>query len=113
MQYYVNMHLFSFESITLFFITGILGSMAVLFICMLIPDGIAPLSQTGRRSKHIMVFHYPPIPVIKAVSLIFGIAGLGNIYIAAALCVLVISFVMSVVYEKMLSLIKGAVKEKI
>lgn len=109
--YYANMHTFSFTSITVFFITGILGSLAVFFICMLIPEGIRMLSSVGKRSKHIMIFHYPPIPIYKAVSIVFTFSGIGSMFFLKAVSVLALSCLVSAAYDKTAGIISEHFKK--
>ena len=51
-----------------FFVTGIFGSLAVIFAAILLPQECSFLSSFGEESMHIMALHYPPIPIIELVT---------------------------------------------
>ncbi len=51
-----------------FFLTGIFGSLAVIFAAILLPQECRLLSSFGEESMHIMALHYPPIPIIELVT---------------------------------------------
>ena len=60
----VNMHIFRFGDILYFFMTGAIGSAAVILICRGLPEGLKGLSLLGKSSMDIMVLHYTPMPFI-------------------------------------------------
>lgn len=62
----VNMFRIDFgESAAVFLTTGILGSLAMILLCSLIPKNIKLLRAQGNESLHIMALHYPPIPIYR------------------------------------------------
>lgn len=91
----VNMHTFSFDNIFLFLIVGVIGSVGIQTLCLMLPERILPLKILGKTSKHIMMIHYPPIPMIKLISLGLTLLGIEELYlmkslIVTAMCVAVI-----------------------
>lgn len=56
-------------------LTGAFGSGAVIFVSMLLPENIRLLSEIGRRSMHIMVFHRYPMPIHSIVLFCWEAAG--------------------------------------
>ena len=61
----VNMYRFQLGNVWVLFITGIFGSLTVLFFSMLLPYNLRFLRELGRESLHLMVLHYPPIPTLR------------------------------------------------
>lgn len=60
-----NMHLFSFDSMAVFVITGISGTFAVIGFCCILPCGLKILERAGKGSLDIMALHYPPLPIYR------------------------------------------------
>ena len=58
----INMHLFRYDNLLYSLYTGLVGSFALILICLALPGGIRPLSQLGIASMEIMLLHYNPLP---------------------------------------------------
>ena len=70
-----NMHLFNFNNVLLFIVTGLTGSVCTLFLCRFIKDifNKCILAKIGENSFDLMLLHYPPVPyifVLRRISII-------------------------------------------
>lgn len=61
----VNMHTYTFDSLVIFIITGLTGTLFLLETCLMLPRNIKVLSEIGKSSMDIMILHYPPMPILK------------------------------------------------
>ena len=87
---HVNMHLFRFDSIAYFMLTGITGSLVIILISKKLGP-IQPICKIGKDSLIIMLLHYPPIPFITLVSLVTtGINELYRVFIITIAVILII-----------------------
>jgi len=61
----VNMHTYSFNSLMVFVVTGVCGSLFLIALCCMLPKSLKILAGIGKSSMDIMIWHYPPIPTLK------------------------------------------------
>lgn len=103
-QNHVNMHTYSFDSIIVFFITGVFGSLSVITICNLLPTTLNWLSELGRASLDVMALHYPPIPtlslIIKASYYIINEVYLIHAIIMTVLCICCVYLIHILIIDK-------------
>ena len=92
----VNMHLYVFRNIFHFLCTGIIGSMAVILLCMCIKENIGVLSRIGGSSLDIMALHFKPFPFlfISADVCVYLIGGKNVFLIWIITCAMVLPLVM-------------------
>ena len=67
----MNMHTFSYSNIYCLLILGVLGSVALIILCCLLPNNMNILAYTGKKSMDIMILHYPPMPILRIVVVLF------------------------------------------
>lgn len=60
-----NMHLFEFDSMLAFAVTGVSGTFATIGLCCILPRNLKILERAGKGALDIMVLHYPPLPIYK------------------------------------------------
>lgn len=73
----VNMHLFSFSSMSGFLANGTMVSFSVVVLCSCLPASLRAVSYVGEKTMDIMALHYSPFPTISLANrflLIFGIS---------------------------------------
>lgn len=89
----VNMHLYDFDSIVLFFITAFIGVFAILLLCMILPPNNKMLSYLGKHTLEVMVLHYHPIPLLTIVFLLFQLFDIAQYTFIQACVVLLVVLV--------------------
>ena len=95
---FVNMHLFAFDNIFVFLLTGVLGSISVITFCMLINKDIKILSNIGRRTLDIMALHYAPLPFMHYAIVITNIFSLKSSFFVVSILTIVFTYFISALF---------------
>lgn len=86
--YYFNMGNIASVSMLL----GLTGSVSVLLFCTFLSKNISVLSNIGKESMHIMVLHYPPIPIYLVTVRLFDLTVGKSICFLSTMIVVVICY---------------------
>ena len=67
----MNMHTFDYNNVCYVLILGILGSLCLIIFCCLLPEKLNILSNIVKNSMDIMILHYPPMPTLRIICILF------------------------------------------
>lgn len=95
----VNMHLFDFDSLAFFIVTGLSGSAAFFVICSWLPGQLRWLEYLGKNSMGIMILHYPPIPILKGFLVMLSVLRIVGITLWSTILTILVISVLLRLYE--------------
>ncbi len=87
---HINMHILDIDHMKYFLLTGMLGSMIIIFLSVMLPSRMKILPEIGKQSMIIMFLHYPPIPILFNIRRIEEVLGLPCVFLLESVILILI-----------------------